>query len=183
MVIGATLCWLSGQNMLSQALAGPGAAAAASVLAGQRFRVGREWTGINSRCLQRMETEIAQLVSEAFVCKQPRDIQQEQLMRDNAAAVREAILVHARPILAALGRPFRASPTDCTQVRNSPSSLASPHKRPARTRAAAVSSSESAQSAMASGPSSTDATTAASEEKKRATSRRRDPFRCICRKP
>lgn len=97
MVIGATLCWLSGQNMPSQALAGPGAAAAASVLAGQRF--GPEWTGINSRCLQRMETEIAQLVSEAFVCKQPRDIQQEQLMRENAAAVREAILVHARPIL------------------------------------------------------------------------------------
>jgi hypothetical protein len=46
-----------------------------------------------------MEIEIAQLVSEVFVCQQTRDIQQEQLTRDNAAAVRDAILVHARPIL------------------------------------------------------------------------------------
>ena len=46
-----------------------------------------------------METEIALLVSEVFVCQQTRDIQQEQLTRDNAAAVRDAILVHARPIL------------------------------------------------------------------------------------
>ena len=47
-----------------------------------------------------METQIAQLVSEAFVYRQAgRHIQQEQ-MRDNAAvAVREAILVHARPML------------------------------------------------------------------------------------
>ena len=55
-----------------------------------------------------METEIAQLVSQVFVCRQAgRDTQQEQLMRDNAAAVREAILVHARPMLnpdASLGR-------------------------------------------------------------------------------
>ncbi len=39
------------------------------------------------------------LVSEVFICRQARAIQQEQLMRDNAAAVREAILVHARPSL------------------------------------------------------------------------------------
>ncbi len=46
-----------------------------------------------------METEIAELVSEVFICKQPRDMPQEQLMRYNATAVREAILVHARPNL------------------------------------------------------------------------------------
>ena len=46
-----------------------------------------------------METEIAELVSEVFICKQPRDMQQERLMRYNATAVREAILVHARPNL------------------------------------------------------------------------------------
>jgi hypothetical protein len=46
-----------------------------------------------------METEITQLVSEVFVCRQARDTQQEQLMRGNTAAVREAILLHARPVL------------------------------------------------------------------------------------
>ena len=44
-----------------------------------------------------MENEIAQLVSEVFACKQARDIQQEQLVRDNAAAVREAVLAHVCP--------------------------------------------------------------------------------------
>ena len=39
------------------------------------------------------------LLKRAFVCMQPQDIQQDQLTRDNAAAVREAVLVHARPIL------------------------------------------------------------------------------------
>ncbi len=44
--------------------------------------------------------QITALVSEVFVCQQSRDIQQEQLTLDNAAAVREgAILVHAQPML------------------------------------------------------------------------------------
>jgi hypothetical protein len=47
----------------------------------------------------RMETEIAQLVSDVFVARRARDIQHEQLVSDNAAAVRGAILLHARPVL------------------------------------------------------------------------------------
>ena len=52
------------------------------------------------RSMEERMPEIAQLVSEVFICRQAgRDIQQEQLMRDNANAVRETILVHARPML------------------------------------------------------------------------------------
>ena len=46
-----------------------------------------------------MEAEIMQLVSEAFMSRHAHDNQQNQLMRNNAAAVREAILAQARPAL------------------------------------------------------------------------------------
>ncbi len=68
-----------------------------------------------------METQITALVSEVFVCQQSRDIQQpeEQLTRDNAAAVRETMLVHAQPMLcdgASLGcEQLSANPLDHTK--------------------------------------------------------------------
>ena len=49
-----------------------------------------------------MEAEIMQLVSEAYISRHARDNQQNQLMRNNAAAVREAILAQSMvsPLLA-----------------------------------------------------------------------------------